>query len=91
MCFSAAELFVRVLSHSVMSDSLHPFRVAYQAPLSMGFSWQEYWSGLAFPTPGDLSNREIETESPVSPAMQVDSLSTEPSGRLFELLIYCVA
>ena len=57
----------------------------------MGFSWQEYWSGLPFPTPGDLPNRGIKAESPVSPAMQVDSLSTEPSGKLFEFLIYFVA
>ena len=43
------------LSHSVMSDSLQPpYTVAHQAPLSMGFSRQEYWSGLWLPTPGDL-------------------------------------
>ena len=44
-----------VFSHSVMSDSLQPpGLVARQAPLSMGFSKQEYWSGLPFPSPGDL-------------------------------------
>ena len=45
--------------------------VAHQAPLSMGFSRQEYWSGLPCPSPGDLPNSRIE---PVSPALQADSL-----------------
>ena len=47
-----------------------PWTVARQAPLSMGFSRQEYWSGLAFLTPGDLSNPGIESTSPASPAFQ---------------------
>ena len=41
-----------------------PWTVAYQALLSMGFSKQEYWSGLPFPSPGDLPNTEIEPRSP---------------------------
>ena len=41
-----------------------PWTVAYQAPLSMGFSRQEYWSGLPFPSPGDLLNPGIELQSP---------------------------
>ena len=41
-----------------------PWTVAYQAPLSMGFSRQEYWSELLFPSPGDLPNPGIEPESP---------------------------
>ena len=45
---------VCVLSRSVRSDSLQPHRLACQAPLSMGFSRQEYWRGLLFPSPGDL-------------------------------------
>ena len=45
--------------------------VAHQAPLSMGSSRQEYWSGLQFPTPGDLPNLGIEPKSPV---LQADSL-----------------
>ena len=49
--------------------------VASQAPLSMGFSRQEYWSGLPFPSPRDLSHPGIE---PWSLALQVDSLPTEP-------------
>ena len=48
--------------------------VAYQAPLSMGFSRQEYWSGLPFPSPGDLPNPGIEPRSPI---LQADSLPTE--------------
>ena len=50
------EISCCVLSCSVMSDSAPPWTVAHQAPLSMEFSRQEYWSGLSFPTPGDLSN-----------------------------------
>ena len=48
-----------------------PWTVAYQAPQSMEFSRQEYWSGLPFPTPGDLPNPGIE---PGSPALQTDAL-----------------
>ena len=51
-----------------------PWTVACQAPLSMGFSRQEYWSGLPFSSPGNLSNPGIE---PGSPALQADSLLTE--------------
>ena len=50
--------------------------VALQAPLSMGLSRQEYWSGLPLPPPGDLLDPEIK---PTSPALQADSLPTEPS------------
>ena len=46
-----------------------PWTVARQAPLSMGFSRQEYWSGLPFPPPGDLSNPGFETASLMSPAL----------------------
>ena len=52
--------------------------VAYQAPLSMGFSRQEYWNGLPFPSPGDLPNPGID---PRSPALQADALTSEPSGK----------
>ena len=58
-----------------------PQTVAHQAPLTKGFSRQEYWSGLSFPPPGDLSKPGIELPSPVSPALQEDSLPTEPSGK----------
>ena len=46
-----------MLIRSVVSDSATPWTVAHQAPLSMGFSRQEYWSGLPFPTPGDLPDQ----------------------------------
>ena len=52
-----------------------PWTVAHQAPLSMGFSRQEYWSGLPFPSPGDLPHLGIE---PRSPALQADALTSEP-------------
>ena len=51
-----------------------PWTLAYQAPLSMGFSRQEYWSGLPFPSPGDLPDPGIK---PRSPALQADDLPTE--------------
>ena len=53
--------------------------VAQQAPPSMGFSRQEYWSGLLFPSPGDLPCPGIE---PRSPALQAHSLLSEPPGEL---------
>ena len=52
--------------------------VAFQAPLSMGFSRQEYWSGLPFPPSGNLSDPGIK---PGSPALQADSLPFEPPGK----------
>ena len=55
-----------------------PWTVAYQAPPSMGFSRQEYWSGLPFPSPGDLPNPGIE---PGSPAFRADTLPSEPPGK----------
>ena len=61
-----------------MSDSATPWTVVSQAPPSMGFSRQEYWSGLPFPSPGDLPNLEIE---PRSPALQADALTSEPPGK----------
>ena len=54
-----------------------PWTVAYQAPPSMGFSRQECWSGLPFPSPGDLPDPGTE---PGSPALQADALSSEPSS-----------
>ena len=55
-----------------------PWTVVYQASLSMGFSSQEYWSGLPFPSPGDLPDPGIE---PRSPALQADALPSEPPGK----------
>ena len=66
--FSHVELFVT------------PRTVAHQAPLSMGFCRQEYWSGLSCPLPGYLPDPEIEPVSPVAPASQADFFTTEPPG-----------
>ena len=55
-----------------------PWTVAYQAPPSMGFSRQEYWSGLPFPSPGHLPDPRIE---PGSPTLQADALTSEPPGK----------
>ena len=52
-----------------------------QTPLSMELSRQEDWSGLPFPSSGDLPDPGIKPTSPVTPALQVDSLVTEPSGK----------
>ena len=58
-----------------------PQTVTYQAPLSMGFSRQEYWSGLPFPPPVDPLDPGIEPVSPVTPTLQTDSLPLEPPGK----------
>ena len=58
-----------------------PWTVAHQAPPSMEFSRQEYWSGLPFPSPGDLPNPGIE---PRSPALWADTLPSEPPGNPLE-------
>ena len=55
-----------------------PWTVAYQALPSMGFSRQEYWSGLPFPSPGDLPDPGIE---PRSSALQANALTSEPPGK----------
>ena len=52
-----------------LSDYVTPWTVAHQAPLSMGFHRQEYWSGLSFPPPGDLPSPGTEPVSPVSLAL----------------------
>ena len=57
-----------------------PWTVVYQAPLSTGFSRQEYWSGLPCPPPGDLPNLGIEPMSPMGPTLQVDSLPLSHLG-----------
>ena len=68
----------RVKSLSGVWLFVTPWTVAYQALRSMGFSRQEYWSGLPFPSPGDLPNPGIE---PVSPALQTDALPSELLGK----------
>ena len=74
-------LKVKVNSLSRVQLFVTPWTVAHQAPLSMGFSRQEYWSGLPFLSPGDLPNPGIK---PRSPALQVYTLTSEPPGKLFK-------
>ena len=66
------------VSCSVISDSVTPGTIALQAPLSMGFSRPEYWSGLPFAPPGDFPEPGTE---PRSPAFQADSLPSGPPGK----------
>ena len=70
--------FVCVKSLSRVRLFETPWTVAHQAPLSMGFSRQEYWSGLPFSSPGDLPNLGIK---PGPPALQADALTSEPPGK----------
>ena len=64
-------------SHSVVPNSVVPWTVAPQAPLSMEVSKKYYWSGLPFPSPADLPHPGTE---PGSPALQADSLPSQPPG-----------
>jgi len=68
------------VSYSVVSDSAMLRTVACQTPLSMGFSRQEYWNGLTFPSSGDHPNLGIK---PRSPALQADSLPSEIRETLY--------
>ena len=68
---------VKVKSVSCVQLFLTLWTVAHQASPSMGFSRQEYWSGLPFPSPGDLTDPGIKLRSP---ALQADSLPSEPPG-----------
>ena len=58
-----------------------PWAAAHEAPLSLGFSRQECWSELPFPSPGDLPDPGIELRSPVYPALAGGFLTTEPLGK----------
>ena len=69
---------MKVLVSRLCPIFVTPWSVASQAPLSTEFFRQDYWSGLPFPSPGDLLNPGIE---PGSPALQADSLPTEPLGK----------
>ena len=62
-----------------------PWTVAYQAPQSMEFSREEYWSGLPYPSPGDLPHPQIK---PGSPALQADTLPSGPPGKPI-ILFFC--
>ena len=74
--FPAKTVKVKSLSHVQLFAT--PWTVAYQAPPSMGFSGQEYWSGLPFPSPGDLPDPGIESGTP---AFQAEALTSEPPGK----------
>ena len=69
---------VKLKSFSRVRLFATPWTVACQAPLSLGFSRQEYWSGLPFPSPGDLPDPGIE---PGSLALEADALTSEPPGK----------
>ena len=64
-----------------------PWTVACQAPLSMGFSRQEYWSGLPFPPPGDLPDPGMELVSPASPALAGGFFTTELPGNPWHISV----
>ena len=66
---------------SVISDSVIPWTVAHQSPLSTRFPKQEYWSGLPFPPPGDLPDLGIELTSLTAPALADRYFTTEPPGK----------
>ena len=79
MSLCAVTLSFMLFSPKLMSESLAiPWTIAFQAPLSMGFPRQEYWSGLPFPSPGDLPRPGIE---PTSPALAARFFTTEPPGK----------
>ena len=84
MIYSVGFFGAKLLSHSVVSDSMTTWTVACQTPLRMGFSRQEYWSGLPFPSPGDLPYPEIESVSPESSAL-ADMFFTQAT---WETMIY---
>ena len=69
-----------LFSCSIMSDSATPWTVAHQAPLSRGFSRQDYWSGLPFHSPGALSDPGIK---PTSPALAGKFFTAEPPRKSF--------
>ena len=69
---------VKVKSLSRVRLFATPWTAASQAPPSMGFSRQEYWSGVPFPSPGDLPDSGIK---PGSPALQADTLPSKPPGK----------
>ena len=76
MCVCVCVCVCELLSRVQLFVTL--WTVSHQAPLSVGFSRQGYWSGLPFPPLGDRPNPGIELESLVSPVLQMASLSAEP-------------
>ena len=87
--FLISVIFMLTIQNYVYSESesevarscptlCNPWTIAHQAPPSMGFSRQEYWSGLPFPSPGGLLNPGIE---PRSPTLQAEALTSAPPGK----------
>ena len=70
-----------MLGHLLCPTLSIPWTMMHQASLSMGFPKQEYWSGFSFPPPGDIPDPGTKPTSPVSPALQGNSLSAEPSRK----------
>ena len=69
-----------LVNHCCAVLSAAPWTLAHQAPLSVGFPRQEYWSGLSFSSPGDLPNSRIKPMSSASPALQEESLPLSHRG-----------
>ena len=84
---SVIYMCVCVLSH--VQFFVTSWTVAHQAPLSMRFPRQDYWSGLPFPPPGDLPDPGIEPETPASPALAGRFFPTEPPGKPHLLSMLC--
>ena len=72
---------------SVVSDSATLWTIAHQASLSMGFSRQQYWSGLPFPPPGDLPDPGIKPESPACAGKPMSTLSNTNASEFLTHLI----
>ena len=81
MLSEVSHMKVKVKSLSHVQLFVTPWTVAYQASLSMGFSRQEYWSGVPLPSPGDLPSPGIK---PGSPAFQADALPLSHQGRFID-------
>ena len=73
--------YLSVITNVVVFAAATPWTVPHQTPLSVEFSRQEYWSGLPFPSPGDLPDPGIKSESPT---LQADSLPSEPPGKPYK-------
>ena len=91
VCVYVCNIYVKLCVYSGLVTQLCPalataWTVAHQAPLSMGFSRQEYWSGLPFPSPGDLPNSGVK---PMSPALAGGFFTTVPPGKPEAELAFC--
>ena len=82
---ASPDIMLSHVSHAGLSVT--SWTVGRQAPLSMDFSRQEYWSGLPFPSPGDLPDPGIEPESPYLRHWQAGSLPLAPPGKLWHCLM----